>query len=92
MGTLTIRNIDEMTKSRLRVRAARNGRSMEEELRKLIQAATSGEEFGGPREDYDWAERISARFREVGGFDYKPPIMMKGRPPLDFSGPEFGED
>ena len=39
MATLTIRNLDEDTKARLRVRAARHGRSMEEEARTLLAAA-----------------------------------------------------
>ena len=36
MATLTIRQLDEKTKSRLRIRAAHHGRSMEEEVRLLL--------------------------------------------------------
>ena len=36
MASITIRNLDETTKQRLRERAARNGRSMEEEVRLLL--------------------------------------------------------
>jgi phosphopantothenoylcysteine decarboxylase/phosphopantothenate--cysteine ligase len=36
MGSLTVRNISEDVKQRLRVRAAANGRSMEEEVRLLL--------------------------------------------------------
>ena len=36
MGSLTVRNIDEAVKKRLRLRAAANGRSMEEEVRHLL--------------------------------------------------------
>jgi len=39
MASLTIRNIPEDVKHRLRQRAATNGRSMEEEGRRLILAA-----------------------------------------------------
>jgi phosphopantothenoylcysteine decarboxylase/phosphopantothenate--cysteine ligase len=39
MGSLTVRNISEAVKQRLRLRAARNGRSMEEEIRQLLAAA-----------------------------------------------------
>jgi plasmid stability protein len=35
---LTIRRLDESVKARLRVRAAQNGRSMEEEARELLTA------------------------------------------------------
>ena len=36
MPTLTIRRLDEKTKARLRMRAAENGRSMEEEAQRDI--------------------------------------------------------
>ena len=41
MGTLTIRKLDDNTKTRLRLSAARKGVSMEEEARNLIAAAVS---------------------------------------------------
>jgi plasmid stability protein len=41
MGTLTIRSIDDEIKEKLRVLAARNGRSMEAEVRALIEAAVA---------------------------------------------------
>ena len=42
MASLTIRNLEEDTKERLRVRAAQNGRSMEEEARAILRATVSG--------------------------------------------------
>jgi plasmid stability protein len=39
MGTLTIRDLDDAVKDRLRVRAATNGRSMEAEARAILAAA-----------------------------------------------------
>jgi plasmid stability protein len=36
MATLTIRNVDQETHRALRVRAAQNGRSVEEEVRRLL--------------------------------------------------------
>jgi len=39
MGSLTIRNLDDDIKQRLREAAARNGRSMEEEVRRLLAKA-----------------------------------------------------
>ena len=39
MATMTIRNLDEDLKSRLRIRAARRGHSMEEEARRILRAA-----------------------------------------------------
>jgi antitoxin FitA len=39
MATLTIRNLDDGVKAQLRVEAARHGRSMEEEVRVILQNA-----------------------------------------------------
>jgi plasmid stability protein len=39
MATLTVRNLDDDLKARLRVRAARNGRSMEAEAREILRAS-----------------------------------------------------
>ena len=36
MATLTIRNLSDQTRERLRVRAARHGRSMEAEVRAIL--------------------------------------------------------
>ncbi|WP_454726179.1 MULTISPECIES: FitA-like ribbon-helix-helix domain-containing protein [Cupriavidus] len=41
MATLTIRNIDEALKARLRLEAAQHGRSMEEEVRVILRQALS---------------------------------------------------
>lgn len=49
MATLTIRNLPDEVRDRLRVRAARNGRSMEAEARALIAEAVS--EAPSPPED-----------------------------------------
>jgi plasmid stability protein len=38
MASITIRRLDESVKARLRVRAARHGRSMEEEAREILRA------------------------------------------------------
>jgi phosphopantothenoylcysteine decarboxylase/phosphopantothenate--cysteine ligase len=42
MASLTIRKLDEALKAQLRLRAARNGRSMEEEIRLILAAAGDG--------------------------------------------------
>ena len=39
MPSLTIRNVDAATKQRLRIRAARHGVSMEEEVRRILNEA-----------------------------------------------------
>ncbi len=39
MTSLTIRNLDDATKQRLRIQAARHGVSMEEEVRRILKQA-----------------------------------------------------
>ena len=39
MSSLTIRNLDDTTKQRLRIQAARHGVSMEEEVRRILKEA-----------------------------------------------------
>lgn len=62
MGTLTIRNLEDPLKSRLRMRAAARNRSMEEEARQILRAAL--QEPGVPTQDL--ATRIRARFSALG--------------------------
>jgi len=44
MASITIRQLDEGLKRRLRLRAARNGRSMEDEARTILRHAASLDE------------------------------------------------
>jgi plasmid stability protein len=68
MATLTIRGLDDETKARLRVRAARHGRSMEAEVRNILEEALpSGQASGG------LGTRIHARFSDVGGVELDLP-------------------
>ena len=47
MANLSVRNIDEQTVANLRVRAARHGISMEEEIRQILrQAAMTPDRLG----------------------------------------------
>jgi plasmid stability protein len=63
MSTLTVRNLDEALKARLRVRAAENGRSMEAEARAILRATLEGREEADGR----LGSRINERFRGLGG-------------------------
>ena len=79
MATLTIRNVDDALKEELRVRAARHGRSMEAELRHILQEAL-GERR---RVEPNLAEAIRRRFLPLGGADEiapHPPVTV-GEPP-----------
>ncbi|MBM3530507.1 MAG: plasmid stabilization protein, partial [Alphaproteobacteria bacterium] len=42
MASLTIRRLDEALKRRLRLRAARHGRSVEDEVRTILREAAQG--------------------------------------------------
>jgi Plasmid stability protein len=44
LASLTIRNLDDATKQALRIRAALNGVSMEEEARRILKTALGGTE------------------------------------------------
>ncbi|WP_066793567.1 FitA-like ribbon-helix-helix domain-containing protein [Sphingomonas soli] len=63
MSSMTIRNIDDGLKRRLRMQAAAHGRSMEEEARDILRAALSA---GAPRPG-NLAKAIRARFAPLGG-------------------------
>ena len=65
MATLTIRNVDPALKERLRVRAARHGRSMEAELRHILNTALRGEK----NREVNLAEAIRRRFLPFGGVE-----------------------
>ena len=80
MAVMTIRNIDDAIKKRLRVRAAINGRSMEDEARDILRSALSTDE---PRLR-NLGEAIHARFGALGGVDLAALPRDEIRPPVDF--------
>ncbi|AWP24714.1 MAG: plasmid stabilization protein [Gammaproteobacteria bacterium] len=75
MASITIRNLDEDIKARLRVRAACRGHSMEEEARSILRAALRRE--SGPGQNL--VERIRARFAPLG--DIALPQVEREDPP-----------
>lgn len=52
MATLTIRNLDAAAKQALRERAAKNGRSMEEEMRSILTGLSDGATVPAPAQVY----------------------------------------
>lgn len=50
MASITIRKIDEKLKTKLRVRAAEHGNSMEEEVREILTAVLDGDHKSLPME------------------------------------------
>lgn len=69
MATMTIRNIDDQLKTRLRVRAAMHGRSMEDEAREILRASLSADQARGG----SLVASIRARLEAVGGFEVELP-------------------
>jgi antitoxin FitA len=70
MASMTIRNIDDQLKARLRIQAAQHGHSMEDEAREILRAALSTDTRGGRR---NLAESIRNRIEPLGGIDLDVP-------------------
>jgi plasmid stability protein len=77
VASITIRNLDERTKERLRVRAAHRRRSMADEARNILRAAVA-EEAIPPR---NLAEAIRRRFQPLGGVELRLPARDRMRDP-----------
>ncbi len=81
MATLTIRQLDQRPKTRLRIRAAHHGRSMEEEAREILRSAlTTVRPATG-----NLAEAIRRRFAVFGGVELKLPRRGALREPPEFA-------
>lgn len=89
MATMTIRNLDDDVKARLRIRAARHGHSMEEEARSILRAALATEPQASTGATL--VKAIRARVEPFGGIELELPPRTPMREPPDFSGSEFGE-
>ena len=81
MSSITIRNLDDALKRRLRVRAAEHNRSMEEEARDILRCALSEE----PRASDNLADVIRRLVEPYGGFDLPPFPRGPLREPPDFT-------
>lgn len=86
MATLLIRNLDDSIKETIRVRAARNGRSMEAEARAILENGVSKSEPSEPREHPYWTIRRAVE--KYGGIDLELPPREPDREPPDFMGDE----
>lgn len=61
MASLTVRQLDERLKKRLRLRAARNGRSVEDEVRNILRAAATEDDETPSAARQAASERTPAR-------------------------------
>ena len=74
MASITIRNLDDKLKQHLRLRAARHGRSMEDEARDILRVALAEDQAGPP----DLGVAIRRRFAPFGGVQL--PIAKRDLP------------
>ena len=79
MANITIRNLDDDIRTRLRVRAAGNGNSMEEEVRQILRKAVG--RAGKPR---DLASIVRSLFGPENGVELKLPPRDPAREPPRF--------
>lgn len=80
MASITIRNLDDGLKQRLRLRAAEHGRSIEEEVREILRLVV-----GEPVPPTNLATAIHSRIVAFGGadLDIPPRAAMREPPALD---------
>jgi antitoxin FitA len=77
MAQFVVRHLEEDVKARLKRRAERHGRSMEEEVRHILRNAVAGQ----PKPVARLGTRIAARFRKVGLKADLP--ELRGQPPRE---------
>jgi antitoxin FitA len=68
MASITIRNLEEHTKRKLKIRAAMHGHSMEQEAREILRSALRS----APEKSANLAKAIRRRFAPLGGVDLEP--------------------
>ena len=67
MASMTIRNLEDRVKTRLRIQAAEHGRSMEEEAREILASALTVE----AKQTVGIGTAIRRRFAPLGGVDLR---------------------
>lgn len=82
MAALSIRDLDDDVRDRLRVRAARNGRSMEAEARTILTDAVTDPLPGEPRNVIEAFRLLAAKH---GGVELDLPSRQSPARGVDFS-------
>ena len=77
MASLTIRNLDDNVKQRLRERAATRGVSMEQEARTIISEVVEGTYGTGRRASESLMDSINRLKAKYGAFDIDIPERSK---------------
>jgi antitoxin FitA len=73
MATLTVRNLEDGLKARLRVRAAQNGRSMEAEARAILRSTLAA----GDEPASGLGSRINRRFAGLADDGLELPVRSE---------------
>jgi plasmid stability protein len=81
MAILTVRNLEDSIKEKLRIVAAEHGQSMEEEVRQILKRALINE-----NRDKGLATQINQHFAKVGGVS----LQLRNRS-LPRSAPDFSD-
>jgi plasmid stability protein len=81
MAQVVVRQLEEDVKARLKRRAERHGRSMEEEVREILRNAAREES----RSIAKLGSRIAARFRKAGLRDDLPELRGQSPRPADLA-------
>ena len=80
VASITVRNLDDGLNRRLRIRAAENGKSMEQEARDILRAALDE----APPTGSNLASAIRARFAPLGGVELELSPRNPAREPPQF--------
>jgi plasmid stability protein len=83
MTSITIPNVDDDLKQRLKVRAAEHGRSIEAEARDILRSALKGNE-GEPAATANLGDAIRAIVEPIGGIELDIPPRKPIREPPKF--------
>ncbi len=81
MASITIRNLEDTLKTKLRIQAAHHHHSMEEEARQILRTALTS----AASDEQNLASAIRRRFAPLGGIDLQLPSREPNREPPDFT-------
>jgi antitoxin FitA len=79
MPAVTVRKLSEKTHRALKLRAARNGRSTEAEIRRILEDAVS------PKTEVGLGSQLAALGRRFGGIELRIARDPRSSEPADFS-------
>jgi len=85
MASITIRNLDDNVKKKLRKQAAENGRSLEAEARNILTQNAHGSVAASPKTGLDMFRGIREVVEKYGGVELEPfPDQVLAEEPAKF--------